>query len=188
VTITGEGRAISGGALIGCAARQNSSPLTYGYLFQGRVYPVSGTPETTWSVTVDGATYSFSAADEGKTWTAETMEVSVQSITINGAQSGHSPGYLIYWPVTVDANGYTAPPTSGSTGVYYDVMQDFHAVEFRTTWSVPEFQTVFIWNSTDPFAGPYMTPTPHAPTVGDGDTWTGGDPAPGDPPGASGTE
>jgi hypothetical protein len=128
---------------------------------------------------VSGSGYSFPGAEQGKSWTTETIEVAVLPITINGIESGHSPGYLIYWPAAVDPSGYVDPPTSGSSGVYFDVHNDFHTVEFRTTWSVPDFQTVFIWNNTDPFGGPYAAPSPHTPTVGDADTWVAGDQPPG---------
>jgi hypothetical protein len=185
VTITGEGSVISGGALIGCANPQNPPALAYAYVFQGTPYAVTGTPETNWSVTVGGTTYTFPASDKGQSWVAEKMEVAVLPIAISGIESGHSPGYLIYWPVAVDPSGYIDPPTSGSTGVYYDVNEDFHAVQFRTSWNVPDFQTAFIWNNTDPFGGPYTSRT--GATVGDGDVWSAGDPPPGDP-GAGGTE
>jgi hypothetical protein len=91
VTITGQGQAISGGTLIGCAMRQGS-PLTYAYVFQGAAYPVTGSPETNWSVTVSGSGYSFPGSEQGKSWTRETIEVAVLPITINGIESGHSPG------------------------------------------------------------------------------------------------
>jgi hypothetical protein len=185
VTITGEGAAISGGALIGCATPQNPSALSYAYVFQGTPYAVTGTPETNWSVNVGGTTYNFPASDRGNTWTAETMEVAVLPITINGIESGHSPGYLIYWPVAVDPSGYIDPPTSGSTGVYYDVHEDFHALKFQTTWSVPDFETVFSWNCTDPFGGPYLTS--RNPSLGDSDTWVAGEPTPPGDPGTDGT-
>lgn len=185
VTITGEGRAISGGTLIGCASPKNPSTFAYGYVLQGVPYAVTGTPETNWSVTINGVGYSFPAGDPS--WTTEPLEVAVLPITINGVESGESPGYLIYWPVAADASGYIDAPTSGSSGVYYDVNQHFHEVQFRTTWTVPDFKTVFIWNSTDPFGGPYTAPTPHTPTVGDADTWVAGDPPPGGDVGTGGT-
>jgi len=178
VTTTGQARQISGGALIGCASRQNASVLAYGYVLQGQAYPVTGSPQTTWSVTISGNHYSFAASEEGKSWTAETMEVAVLPITINGTQSVESPGYLVYWPVAIDASGYIEPPTAGSNGVYFDGNNQPHSVEFRTTWSVPDFLTTFTWDSTDPFAGPYNCHKPQA-GLGDSDTWASGDPNPG---------
>ena len=177
VTTTGKGRPISGGALIGCANRQNASVLAYGYVLQGQAYPVTGSPETTWSVTVNGDNYSFVAGDD-KSWTAQTMEVAVLAITINGVQCEESPGYLVYWPVAIDGSGYIEPPTAGSNGVYFDAGNQPHSVEFRTTWSVPDFQTSFTWVTTDPFSGPYRCPKPHS-GLGDSDTWVSGDPTPG---------
>lgn len=178
VTITGHGHQISGGALIGCATAPDPAPLAYAYVLQGRSYPVIGTPRTTWTVTVNGTKYSFPASDEGKTWTADTMEVAVLSINIRGTQSAESPGYLVYWPVAVDSNGYVQPPTSGSSGAYFDANSEPHSVDFRTTWSVPDFNTTFTWNSTDPYAGPYTCHKPHT-GYGDDDTWVSGDPTPG---------
>ena len=179
VTITGQGHQISGGALIGCPAHVGNPTLAYVYVVQGQSYPVTGTPQTTWSVTVNGVTYSFPASDEGKSWTAQTMEVAVLTITNNGTRSEESPGYLVYWPVAIDGRGFIEPPTAGSNGVYFDVNNQPHSVEFRTTWSVPDFQTSFTWLTTDPFSGPYKCPKPHS-GLGDGDTWASGDPTPGD--------
>lgn len=178
ITITGHGRSISGGALIGYPTRQDPTSLSYGYVFQGQAYPVTGTPQTTWSVTVNGNQYSFPASDEGKSWTAVTMEVAVLDITINGTQNAESPGYLVYWPVTVDQYGYVDPPTSGSSGAYFDADNQPHTVQFLTTWSVPDFATTFTWNTCDPFGGPY-TCRKSPPDVGDGDTWVSNDPTPG---------
>jgi hypothetical protein len=181
VKITGPESEISGGALIGCEVQKtNNLPVfVYGYVFQGQAYPVTGTPAAGWSVTIGGKSYLFAAADEGKTWTAETMTVAVLGIAINGSKCDESPGYLVYWPLEPDPNDpeYVSPPTSGSNGAYFDADNDPHTVEFHTTWSVPDFQTTFTWNSTDPYAGPY-TCKPHG-KWGDDDTWVSGDPVPG---------
>lgn len=188
VKMTGEGAAISGGALIGCATAQDPSVLAYAYIFQGASYLVTGTPDADWSVTVDNVDYAFPASERGQSWTADEMDVAVVPITISGVEAGESPGSLIYWPVAADSNGYVDPPTSGSTGVYFDVNQHFHQVEFRTTWTVPDFKTVFIWNSTNPFGGPYLAPTPRNSPLGDGDVWVGAEPPPPGNPGGGGTQ
>ena len=187
VTITGEGHEISGGALIGCGTRQDPSIFAYAYVLQGLPYAVTGTPETTWAVRVNGADYSFPASENGLSWTAEPMEVAAIPINITGKESDESPGSLVYWPMTTDANGFVEPPTSGSTGVYYDAKNLPHTVEFRTTWSVLDFQTTFTWTGTDPFGGPYTSHT-RSPLLGDNDTWVAGEPPPGTGPGTGGTE
>jgi hypothetical protein len=182
ITTAGDGSQISGGALVGHATRRDPSNFTFAYLVQGQVYPVTGTPETTWSVTVNGVEYSFSAADEGKTWTAEKMDVATLRITISGKQSDQSPGYLVYWPLVVDTDGFVEPPTSGSTGTYFDAVKQPHTVTFRTTWSVPDFETTFTWDTIDPFSGPYTSHEKDSIGLGDNDTWESGDPSPGQGP------
>ena len=117
----------------------------------------------------------------------QTIEVAALPITINGIESRESPGLSHYLACGGRSQRRLCRSAHhGSAGVYFDAQQDFHMVEFRTTWSVPGLKTVFIWNNTDPFGGPYSSPifarrasaTPTPGVAGEpppgGDTPTGG--------------